>query len=82
MTTEIAAPVPPAIEAVTGRIISACITVHRELGPGLLEVFYQRAVAHELAAAGVPHQAELVVPVPTREPSLGITVWTWLLPTW
>lgn len=71
MTTEMAAPVPPALEAVTGRIISACITVHRELGPGLLEVFYQRAVAYELSAAGVPHQAELVVPVRYKGTVLG-----------
>jgi len=36
------------INQVTEQIIGAAIEVHRELGPGLLESAYQRAVAHEL----------------------------------
>jgi GxxExxY protein len=36
------------------RTIGCCIEVHRHLGPGLLETIYQRAVALELSATGVP----------------------------
>ena len=36
------------INQLTDRIIGAAVKVHRELGPGLLESAYQRALAHEL----------------------------------
>ena len=33
-------------------IIGICIEVHRELGPGLLESIYEKAVCYELGKAG------------------------------
>jgi len=36
------------IHRITEHIIGAAITVHRELGPGLLESAYHACVAHEL----------------------------------
>ncbi len=41
------------INQLTERIIGAAIEVHRELGPGLLESAYQRALAHELRLRGI-----------------------------
>jgi GxxExxY protein len=38
----------PEINQLTDQIIGSAIEVHRELGPGLLESAYQRALAHEL----------------------------------
>ncbi len=34
-------------------IIGACIEVHRELGPGLLESVYEHCLAHELIQMGL-----------------------------
>ena len=37
----------------TEQIIGAAIEVHRDLGPGLLESAYQRALAHEFRLQGI-----------------------------
>ena len=37
------------------RVIGCCIAVHRELGPGLLESIYSRAIALELEQRGIPY---------------------------
>ncbi len=43
----------PEINSLTEQIIGAAIEVHRELGPGLLESAYQKALAHELRLQSV-----------------------------
>jgi len=45
----------------TDRLLSAAVTVHRELGPGFLESFYEAALAHELSKRG--HVIERQKPV-------------------
>ena len=45
------------------RTIGCCLEVHRELGPGLLEEIYQRAVAFELGSCGIPFEREKSFPV-------------------
>lgn len=47
----------------TGVIIESAITVHRELGPGLLESVYQACLSRELSARGIDHQTEIPVSV-------------------
>jgi GxxExxY protein len=44
--------------------------VHRRLGPGLLETIYQRAVALELGAVGIPFEREKEYPVVYRDQRL------------
>ncbi len=51
------------LEALIHRVIGCCIDVHRKLGPGLLEIIYQRAVALELEAAGIRVEREKRCPV-------------------
>ena len=41
------------INRLTEQIIGAAIEVHRDLGPGLLESAYQKALAHELRLRGL-----------------------------
>jgi GxxExxY protein len=55
----------------TGKIIGAAITVHRELGPGKLESVYQRALAIELRAQGVPFRTQVPIPMLYRGESVG-----------
>lgn len=50
-------------EDITGQVIGLAIRVHKELGAGFLEVAYQRALAHELEAAGVQFAREQNIPV-------------------
>ncbi|HUR26464.1 MAG TPA: GxxExxY protein [Candidatus Thermoplasmatota archaeon] len=52
-------------------IIGAAMRVHAELGPGLLEVTYQRALALELDAGGVLFRREVPVPVWYRGKNIG-----------
>ncbi len=53
-------------EHLVRRTIGCCIEVHRELGPGLVEEIYQRAVAFELESAGLPFEREKAFPVVYR----------------
>ena len=54
------------LEALIHRIIGCCIQVHRELGPGLLERIYVRAICLELLANELPFEVEKGVPVTYR----------------
>ena len=51
------------VEALIHRVIGYCIRVHRELGPGLLERIYRRAICIELQSEGVPFEVEKSFPV-------------------
>jgi GxxExxY protein len=47
----------------TERVIGACIEVHQNTGPGLLESAYQQCLCHELTLRGIPFQMEVALPV-------------------
>ena len=59
----IPSPLSDDLEDLIHRVIGCCITVHRALGPGLLESVYARAVRIELTRAGISYEAEKLVPV-------------------
>jgi GxxExxY protein len=46
----------------THAIIGAAIAVHRELGPGLLEIVYREALCHELSLRQISHEKEKPIP--------------------
>ena len=47
----------------SSQIIEAAITVHKELGPGLLESVYHSCMLFELENMGVKTQSEVFLPV-------------------
>ena len=60
-----------AMSELTSRIIGCCIEVHKTLGPGFEEVFYQRALLQELVAAGLDAAREVDIVVTYKGVSLG-----------
>lgn len=45
------------------RVIGCAISVHRELGPGLLESAYEQCLAHELQLNEIPFALQKLMPV-------------------
>lgn len=54
------------LNRITEAIIGAAITVHRELGPGLLESAYEACLAYELADRGLAFERQKALPVEYR----------------
>ena len=55
------------INILTEKVIGAAIEVHRELGPGLLESAYQRALAYELTLRDVPFEEQKLCPIKYKD---------------
>lgn len=49
--------------SLTRSIIGAAITVHKQVGPGLLESAYQACLAREFVLQGIPFEQEKSLPV-------------------
>jgi GxxExxY protein len=47
----------------TEQVIGACIEVHRNTGPGLLETTYQQCLCRELSLRDIPFQLQCPLPV-------------------
>jgi GxxExxY protein len=52
-----------AYNQLSGKIINACIAVHRELGPGLLESVYEACLVKELWQRGLEVKSQVQLPV-------------------
>jgi GxxExxY protein len=55
----------------TDRIIAAAIRVHRELGPGFLEMLYEEALTIELGCSDVPFERQKAIPILYRGSVIG-----------
>jgi GxxExxY protein len=51
------------INQLSEAVIGACIEVHRNLGPGLLESAYQQCLCHELRLRDIPFQPQFPLTV-------------------
>jgi GxxExxY protein len=58
------------LNELSGRVIGACIDIHRELGPGLLESAYEECLAYELSIAGLQFERQKPLPVRYKEVQL------------
>lgn len=47
-------------------VIAACIEVHRQLGPGLLESIYEQCLCYELTQRGMTFERQVLVPLVYR----------------
>ena len=54
---------PPELDRLAGLVIGAAIAVHRELGPGLPEECYQRALEFELSDRQIPFERQKMIDV-------------------
>ena len=53
------------------KVIGCAIEVHRELGPGLMESAYERAVAREFGLRGISFQQQVTLPGSYKGENLG-----------
>src|SRR6266545_411370 len=58
------------LNKLSGKVIGACIEIHRELGPGLLESAYEECLAYELSKAGLRFERQRALPVRYKEVQL------------
>jgi GxxExxY protein len=54
------------IEEVGAAVVDSALTVHQELGPGLLESAYQNCLAHELRSRDLHVECEVDLPISYR----------------
>ena len=50
-------------ESIAKKIVDAAFTVHKKLGPGLLEKVYEVCFCHELSKRGLKHQRQVDIPI-------------------
>jgi GxxExxY protein len=50
-------------EEIARKIVDAAYTVHKKLGPGLLEKVYEVCLCHELAKRGLKYQRQIDIPI-------------------
>lgn len=63
MRTNDLIPIPPEDERIAKLIVDSAFTVHKTLGPGLLEGIYEPCFCHELGKCGVQYKRQVIVPL-------------------
>jgi GxxExxY protein len=50
-------------ESIAEKVVDAAYTVHKILGPGLLEKVYETCLCHELSKRGLNYQRQVDIPI-------------------
>jgi GxxExxY protein len=56
-------PIPEEFDILGKKIVDAAYTVHKNLGPGLLEKVYEICFCHELTKRGLTYQRQIDIPI-------------------
>jgi GxxExxY protein len=56
-------PIPPELDIIGKKIVDAAYTVHKNLGPGLLEKVYEVCFCNELTKRGLTYQRQIDIPI-------------------
>ena len=56
-------PLPEEFEIIGNKIVDAAYTVHKTLGPGLLEKVYEICFCHELTKRGIKYLRQIDIPI-------------------
>ncbi len=51
------------LDELTFQINAACIEVHKQLGPGLLESIYHKCLKHEFDLHGIRYSSQVIIPI-------------------
>lgn len=63
---------PKEINDLTYKVIGICMDVHREIGPGFPEEYYQKALEMELDNQGIAFEAQKPLPMLYKETQIGM----------
>jgi GxxExxY protein len=56
-------PIPKELDAIGKLIVDSAFTIHKNLGPGLLEKVYEICFCHELRKRGLSYERQINIPV-------------------
>ena len=56
-------PIPSQLDIIGKKIVDAAYTVHKNLGPGLLEKVYESCFCYELQKRNLNYQRQLYIPI-------------------
>ena len=56
-------PIPYELNSIGKKIVDAAYTVHKNLGPGILEKVYEVCFCHELVKRGLKYQRQVDIPI-------------------
>src|SRR5262245_1487045 len=63
MVRQMHEPIPQHIEELAKQVVDAAFSVHKSLGPGLLESVYEACLAYELEKLRIPFRKQVPVPI-------------------
>lgn len=61
------------------KIIGICMNIHREVGPGFPETYYQRALEIEFADGDIPFVSQSPVPMLYKDIQIGVNYLDFLI---